>query len=292
MNISPINQNLLSPSSGGFHGPSLGRLLQEMGKITPEDTERILQLQRKEGLRFGDAAMKLRLVTEADIQRTLSIQFDYPHLPDGMGKGLSRELVAAYQPFSPEAEALRTLRSQLILQWFGNGHKMLAVIGTHSDDGCSALSANLAVVFSQMGENTLLIDANLRQPAQHDLFSLGEQHGLANMLIGRVGLEAVNRIDSLANLCVLGAGAVPPNPQELLSRRSFGELMHKLQALHDVIIVDVAPWLGTADAQLVAMRCGGALLVSRLDVTPLRDLIAMRDQLLASDVRIVAGVAQ
>jgi len=291
MNVSPINQNLLSSSSGSVRSPTLGRLLQEAGKITAEDTERILQLQRREGLRFGDAALKLRLVTEADIRRTLSIQFDYRYLPDGAG-ALGRELVAAYQPFSAYAEALRALRSQLVMRWFGNGNKALAVVAAQPGDGCSALAANLAVVFSQLGENTLLVDANLRQPAQHELFRLRERRGLSDILIGRAGLDAVSRIDALANLAVLGAGAVPPNPQELLNRRNFGELMHELQAAHDVVIVDTAPAIGTSDAQPVAMRCGGALLVSRLDVTPLRDLANVRDQLLVSDVQIVAGVVQ
>lgn len=290
MNISPINQNLLSPSPG-LRSPSLGHLLQELGKITPEDTERILQLQRREGMRFGDAAVKLRLVTEADIRRGLSIQFDYRYLPDETSD-LGRELVAAYQPFSADAEALRALRSQLAMRWFGHGNKALAVIAAHRGDGCSALAANLAVVFSQLGENTLLVDANFRQPAQHKLFRLGERRGLTDVLIGRAGLEAVTRVDALDNLSVLGAGALPPNPQELLNRRGFGEVMHKLRAIYDIVIVDTAPAIGTADAQLVAMRCGGALLVSRLDVTPLRDVANVRDQLLVSDVQIVAGVVQ
>lgn len=291
MNISPINQNLLSPSSGGVRSPSLGRLLRDLGKITAEDTERILQLQRREGIRFGDAALKLRLVTEADIRRSLSIQFDYRYLPDEAGE-LDRKLVAAYQPFSADAEALRALRSQLVMRWFGNGNKALAVIAAHPGDGCSALAANLAVVFSQLGENTLLVDANFREPAQHKLFSLNERRGLTDILIGRAGLEAVSRVDALDNLSVLGAGTLPPNPQELLNRRSFGEIMHKLRAIYDIVIVDTAPAIGTADAQLVAMRCGGALLVSRLDVTPLRDLANVRDQLLIGDVQIVAGVVQ
>ena len=291
MNISPINRSPLPSPSGGVRSPMLGSVLQDMGKIHPEDTERILQLQQREGLRFGEAALKLRLVTEADITHALAIQFDYPYLPKDAGK-LGRELIAAYQPFSAEAEALRALRSQLVLRWFGKGNKMLAIVAPHPGDGCSALAANLAVVFSQLGEKTLLVDANLRKPVQHRLFGLHGHRGLTDILIDRAGLEAVNRIDGLDNLSLLGAGAVPPNPQELLNRKGFGELMDKLRTLYDIVIVDTAPAIGTADAQVAAMRCGGALLVSRIDVTPLRDLANVRDQLLVSDVQIVAGVVQ
>lgn len=291
MNISPINRNPLSSPSGGAPIPKLGSILQDMGKISPKETERILQLQRREGLRFGEAALKLRLVTEADISRALAIQFDYSYLPQDAGQ-LGRELVAAYQPFSAEAEALRALRSQLALRWFGNGNKVLAVIAPHRGDGSSALAANLAVVFSQLGEKTLLVDANLRHPVQHELFRLRERPGLTDILIDRAGLEAISRIEALDNLSLLGAGTVPPNPQELLNRKGFGGLMDRLRSLYDIVIVDTAPAIGTADAQVVAMRCGGALLVSRIDATPLRDLANVRDQLLVSDVQIVAGVVQ
>ncbi len=291
MNISPINRNPLPSPAGDVRSPMLGSVLQGMGKISPEDTERILQLQRSEGLRFGEAALKLRLVGAADISRALAIQFDYPYFAEGAGE-LGSRLVAACQPFSAEAEALRALRSQLALRWFGKGNKALAVIAPHPGDGCSTLAANLAVVFSQLGENTLLVDANLRQPAQHELFRLQEPRGLTDILIDRAGLEAISRIGDLPNLSVLGAGTMPPNPQELLNRKGFAELMDKLRALYNIVIVDTAPATRTADAQAVAIRCCGALLVSRLDVTPLRDLANVRDQLLVSDVQIVAGVVQ
>lgn len=291
MNISLVNPNPLSPPSGDALGRMLGSVLQDMGKIGPEDAERIVQMQRKKGLRFGEAAIRLRLATGADIARALAIQFDYSYLSGDAGR-LGRELVAAYQPFSAEAEALRALRSQLALRWFGKGNRMLAVIAPHPGDGCSALAANLAVVFSQLGEKTLLVDANLRQPAQHDLFGLRGRRGLTDILIGRAGLEAIGRIDALDSLSLLGAGAVPPNPQELLNRKGFGALMDELRTLYDIVIVDTAPAIGTADAQVVAMRCGGALLASRIDVTPLRDLVNVRDQLLVGDVQIVAGVVQ
>lgn len=291
MSISPINRNPFSPPSGGASNPMLGSVLQDMGKIGPEEIKRILDMQQKKGLRFGEAALKLKLVSEADISHALAIQFGYSYLTENIGL-LGRKLVAAWQPFSAEAEALRALRSQLSLRWFGKGNKTLAVVAPHPGDGCSTLAANLAVVFSQLGENTLLVDANLRNPTQHELFGMRGRRGLTDILIERAGLEAISRIDALDNLSLLGAGAMPPNPQELLNRKGFGELMDKLRTLYDVVIVDTAPATSTADAQAVAMRCGGALLVSQVDVTPLRDLANVRDQLLVSDVQIVAGVIQ
>lgn len=291
MNITPINQNQLPPPADDYPESTMGHLLLQMGKLTPEGAERILQLQRKEGLLFGEAALKLRLVTEADIRHVLAIQFDYPCLPEEQAE-LSQQLIAAYQPYSPQAEALRALRNQLMLRWFNGSNKALAVMATLPGEGCSSLAANLAIVFSQLGENTLLVDADLRNPTQHTLFQLRERRGLSDILIGRAGLDVVSQVASLSNLAVLGAGTIPPNPQELLNRKSFKEFMRQAQGIYDVVIVDTSPAIGSADAQMVAMRCGGALLASRLDQTPLRDLTNVRDQLIVSDVQIVAAIVQ
>lgn len=289
MNISPLNPNALPITTGNYRDSKIGRILQDLGKISAEENERILQLQKKEGLRFGDAARKLRLVTEADILQALAIQFDYPYLAPDKGE-LSKELVAAYEPFSPEVEALRALRSQLQLRWFNHGNKALSVISANAGEGCSNLAANLAIVFSQLGEHTLLIDANLRRPTQHALFNLRETRGLSDVLIGRASIEVIREIDAISNLSVLGAGTIPPNPQELLNRKSFTELINIAQDIYDVVIVDTAPAIAAADAQMVAARCRGALLVSRLNETPMSDIANVGDQLIVSDVQLVAAI--
>ena len=268
---------------------SIGKHLLDLGKITPEDAERILRLQKEEGLRFGDAAKKLGLVTEGDISRALALQFDYPYLQPNEG-AFSKELVAAYQPFSKQVEALRALRSQLILRWFNEGYKALSIVSANAGEGCSNLAANLAVVFSQLGEQTLLVDANLRDPVQHKIFNLTEQRGLSDILVGRASVDVITKIESFLDLSVLGAGTVPPNPQELLSRASFSQLMNQLMENFDVVIVDTAPGVDTSDAQTVAGRCGGALLVSKLNKTRISDLANIRDQLRVTGVQIVGAV--
>lgn len=284
-----ISNAPFSANNVGKGDVSIGKLLLDIGKIKPEDAERILRLQKAEGLRFGDAALKLGLLSESDIQQVLSMQFDYPYLQSNQGS-FSKELVAAYQPFSSQVEALRALRSQLILRWFNEGYKSLAVISAKAGEGCSNLAANLAVVFSQLGERTLLIDANLRDPSQHKIFKLTERRGLSDILVGRAGLEVVTKIESFVDLTVLGAGTVPPNPQELLSRSNFTDFMNQAATNYDVVIVDTAPATETSDAHTVAVRCGGVLLASRLNQTRLSDLKSIRDQLASSGVQIVSAV--
>ena len=133
---------------------SIGAILIDARILTVDSAERILKLQKEHNLRFGDAAMQLGLISESDLQLALSQQFDYPYLPASGEKALSDELVAAYQPFSHLVEQLRSIRSQLLLRRFGReaGKNLLAIVGTARGEGRSFVAANLAVVFSQLGE--------------------------------------------------------------------------------------------------------------------------------------------
>ncbi len=289
MNISHINP--IPMTSDSRRPLMMGQILREMGKLTDAQLESILAMQRSAGMCFGTAAKSLGMVSDADIQKALAIQFDYSYLPSSE-ETFSRRLVAAYEPFSPQVEALRALRSQLVLQWFHQGGKMLAVVAANQGEGCSELAANLAVVFSQMGERTLLIDANLRFPDQHIIFNLKQPRGLSDILIGRNDLSVASKLDSLSGLSVLGAGTIPPNPQELLNRRGFAELLVKAKEQFDVVIVDTPPAVVTSDAQTIAARCGGALMVSSLNQTRMADLANVRDQLLVCGVQIVAAIVK
>lgn len=251
----------------------LGQLLLDSQKITPADAEKILRLQKAENLRFGDAAIQLGLVTENDIRRALAHQFEYPYLAPGEG-GFSSEIIAAYDPFSAEVEQIRSLRSQLILRWFTLGHKTLALVTDLSDNSASHLTANLAVVFSQMGENTLLIDANLRESRQHKLFNLGNRAGLSDILAGRADMSATVRLNQLRGLSLLTAGTTPPNPVELLSQTGFANLLEQYSQQYDVILVDSPPGM-FSEASLVCSRVGGTLLTASKDVSRISDLQKM-----------------
>lgn len=269
---------------------SIGHMLLDMGKITPVEAERILLLQKESGLRFGDAALKLGLITEEDIRLVLAQQFDYPYLLPGQGN-YSPELVVAYQPFGSQVEVFRAVRSQLMLRWFTSGHKALAIVGYNQGDGVSLFAANLAVVFSQLGERTLLIDANLRSPKQHEIFSIRNKQGLSDVLADRANIsEVIVRIDSFVDLSVLPAGTTPPNPLELLNRSAFDKLNDQLSSQFDVILYDTVTVASGADALAVAGRTDGALIVARKNDTRLNDINTMNEQLRSCGAEIVGSV--
>jgi receptor protein-tyrosine kinase len=254
MNQSPVVSLLAA-------APTIGAILVDSGKLSAVDAERILRQQKESNLRFGAAALQLGLVTEQDIAQALARQYNYHYLIKGEGC-IAEEIVAAYEPFGPRGEALRTLRGQLLLRWFAGegGGKALAICSAGHGEGRSHLAANLAIVFAQLGERTLLIDADLRHPRQHELFRIDDQQGLSTLLAGRGGLDPVQVIPGFANLAVLPAGPVPPNPQELLGQSAFVELLANVSRRFDVILIDTPPAAAYGDAQTIA-GCAGAVLV-------------------------------
>lgn len=271
---------------------SIGAILIDSGRLSPEDAEAVLRLQKERGLRFGDAAIALGFVTEDDIQHALSCQYDYPYLLPG-DQRIDESVIAAFQPFNRMVEQLRVLRSQLMLRWYDPlaECKALAIVSPGSREGRSFIAANLAVVFSQLGENTLLIDADLRNPSQHDLFRLPGQLGLSSLLSDRCRPEqAIQRADGLRALSVLPAGPKPPNPQELLARPAFVSLLAQARTQFDVIVIDTPAAAENADAQTIAARCGAALVVARKDLTSAGPASRMAASMQQGGTRIVGSV--
>jgi protein-tyrosine kinase len=267
---------------------SIGALLLDAGKINAKDAERILALQKQQGLRFGDAAKALGLVNDDDIQAALSRQFDFPML-SASENHFSPELLAAYQPFSVQVEALRAVRGQLMLRWFVNGHKTLAVLSPGRQEGRSNIVANLAIVFSQLGERTLLIDADLRQPRQQALFKLQSGYGLSDVLAGRADLSVVTQIPAFRDLSVLPAGTIPPNPTELISR-GLKNCLQQLQSKFNVILVDTSSAEQGMDGQMIAANCGGALIVARQNKTRVHNLQLLKEALQNSGSQCLGSV--
>ncbi|HSY29563.1 MAG TPA: chain length determinant protein tyrosine kinase EpsG [Burkholderiaceae bacterium] len=242
----------------------IGGILVDSGKLTIDDADRILRLQKGENMRFGEAGIKLGLLNSCDLQFALSRQFDYPYLRKGESS-IGDELIAAYQPFSPRVEPLRALRSQLMLRCFtgSDNRRSLAIVSPERGEGRSYIAANLAVVFSQLGERTLLIDADMRNPRQCKLFNLGNNMGLSSILSERIRGDAVQRVPDLLDLSVLVAGASPPNPQELIGRPAFTKMLEEFEADYDVVLIDTPPCSEYADAQNIAARTGATVMVAR-----------------------------
>ena len=271
---------------------SIGAILIDAGRLTLQDAERIMNFQRQSSLRFGESGIELGLINEGDVLYALSLQFDYPYLQPGPNRPISSEVVAAYKPFGREGEGLRALRSQLQLRWLDEGGRRsgLAVVGTARGEGRSYLAANLAVTFAQLGERTLLIDANLRAPRQHKLFKIENQTGLSNLLAGRMQEQVVTFVYGIPGLAVLPCGPTPPNPSELLSRPTLTRILQQSMSTFDVVLVDTPSIASGTDAMILARAAGAALVVARTNITRMHEFSEAVDALGASGINVVGSV--
>lgn len=270
-------------------GRVIGAILVEQGRLKPSDIDEIQHFAVANGLRFGDAAIKLKLLTQRDIDLAIAQQFNYPTVPRGGDQGVDDDVVAAYLPQSEMIEPLRALRSQLNLRWVGE-HKILAITSPSRGDGRSWLAANLATVFAQLGKRTLLVDSDMRHPRQHQLFNLKNAVGLSALLTGRAGREIVRRIHPQLRLFVLPAGAMPPNPQELLGRQVFNMVLQLFVDQYDLIIVDTPPITEFADAQIVAALADATIMLARRNYTRQAQLSLSMRALTESGVNVIGSV--
>ena len=267
----------------------IGHILLDAGKINSRDGDEILVLQKQSGLRFGEAAVKLKIISQADLDEALASQFSYPYLHKE-SEGFSSELVAAYKPFGPQVEAFRALRSQLIFRRLNAENRAIAITSPGKGEGRSYMAANLAVVFSQLGQRTLLIDADLRAPRQHTIFNLDDNTGLVPILAGMDNKVRVQHVAAFKNLWVLPAGTVPPNPQELLSRDMLSKLLDKVTKTYEVVLIDTPAGKLNSDAEIIAARAGRAVIVARKGDTPLCDAKRLSDNFVSVGVDVVGSV--
>ncbi len=269
----------------------IGALLVEEGKLTPREVDRVLELQRKETIRFGEAAVRMGFICEDDVRFALAKQYDMPHFTPS-SQGPSRELVAAFAPFHPRTEEMRALRTQLLVRWYNpeQGRKSLVVASPDAGEGRSYVAANLAIVFSQLGARTLLVDADMRKPRQHLIFGLPEAHGLSSLLSGRSEHKGTYPVPGMNRLSVLPSGPLPPNPQELLSRPAFATLLRELQLVYDTVIIDTPPAGRFADTQNVAFRAGDAIVVARKNHTAVSSTQKAIRDLASTGARVVGTV--
>lgn len=270
----------------------IGRMLEVRGKITREEFKSIISVQNEENLRFGEAALKLGLVEPEDIEAVLAEQFAYTVPPD-RNTNLDSRLIAAFQPDSLQAEALRSLRSELLLRYFNRGeHLSLALVGAENDEGLALTVANLAISFAQLGKRTLLIDGNLRSPQLHKLFGLNERNpGLTDLIAARTLVEPI-AIPDLGALWVLAAGTQAPNPQELLAGKHYAERLHDLSTHFEVVIINTPPLNHIADARLIAAQSGAALIVAQQNVSRVQDLESICSTLRSLGVRLLGTALQ
>lgn len=183
-------------------------------------------------------------------------------------KGFISEVAFFQDTQSTFAEAVRTVRTSVLMSALDEPHKVVVITSSVPEEGKTTVSFNLAGALGQV-KKVLLIDADLRRPKIGKLLGKqSKQPGLADLVAGQAQISQCVFFDERPGIHILTAGTVPPNPLELLSSKRFAEVMHKLKEAFDVIIIDSAPLQLVSDAQVLSQFATSVIYVVRADSTP------------------------
>jgi capsular exopolysaccharide synthesis family protein len=201
------------------------------------------------------------------------------------------DLITLTDPRSPAAEAMRTLRTNLMFSSVENPLHTLLVTSPAKAEDKSTLLANLAVTFAQSGNKTILVDADMRLPRQHDIWGISNAQGLATMMLEDIQLSSppLVPVPDVANLHILPSGGTPPIPADLISSSRMSEIIGVLKARSDYILFDAPPVLAATDAAVLGNKVDGVLLVIRANATRRDDAIKARQALEQVNVRVVGA---
>jgi len=180
-------------------------------------------------------------------------------------KGKTSLLLAIKNPADPAIETLRGLRTSLHFTMMDAKNKVLMISGVSLGAGKTFISSNLAAVIGQTKKKVLLIDADMRKGYLHQLFGLGEDDGLAEILKGKTTFEqAVVSLPDIG-LDYLSRGHVPTNPAELLMGPAFKALLDTASSHYDLIIIDTPPVLAVTDATIVGQHAETIVMIARFE---------------------------
>ena len=215
-------------------------------------------------LGIGIAVLRETLDTRIRNERDVELVTDTPIIGGIVfdPKASERPLIVHADPQSPRAESFRTLRTNLYFVDAGRTSRAFVVTSSVESEGKSTTTANLAIALSDAGARVLLVEADLRRPKVAEYLGLEGAVGLSDLLIGRADLQDVVQRWGRNSLYVLPAGAIPPNPSELLGSKAMISLIAELDRSFDVVLFDAPPLLPVTDAAILARNVGGAIVIA------------------------------
>src|SRR5216684_2991100 len=203
------------------------------------------------------------------------------------------ELVAQHLPKSQMSEAFRALRTSILLSQADHPPQVILVTSALPREGKTTAAANLAVTLAQLGDRTVLVDADLRKPGVGRLLNLagGKYAGLSSYLAGVSSLELVTiPHPTIPNLVAIPTGPLPPNPADLLSSHKLADAIAELRTKFKFIVIDSPPVMAATDAVILSVQADGVLLVVRSGETPKEAFTRTRELLSSVKCRILGVV--
>jgi len=219
------------------------------------------------------------LKTSDEVEFFIKLPF-LGYIPSIKGAGAKNKninLISFSEPRSRVAESFRNLKVSLLFS-FPQDKPLRTVVITSSVpvEGKSFVASNLAIIFAQAKEPTLLIDADMRKGNLHQIFGLKPKNGLSTLLTGMCSIEEAINVTSVPNLAMLSAGPYTPNPTELLSSERLSVILRELEKKYKRIIIDSTPILNVSEALILGDKCDGVVFVIRAGYTPIKYILEAR----------------
>lgn len=168
------------------------------------------------------------------------------------------------KPKSAEAEAYRSLRTNIKYSPSDREIKSIVVTSARPQEGKSLISGNLALAFAENGESVILVDCDLRKPSIYKMFELSDSYDISDVLLKNEKLEGVIQKYN-EKLDILPSVKIPLNPSEILGSLNMRNLLEFLKIKYDIVIIDTPPLEVVIDAQVLSTRVDGTILVVRAD---------------------------
>jgi len=200
----------------------------------------------------------------------LAILGSIPRVRDALFGRTERErfrLISHVEPQSLIAEAFRSLRTNIAFARAHHDLRTIVLTSPGPGDGKSTVACNVATIFAQQGQRTLLIDADLRRAVVDTTFDIPRSPGLSDLLVGTARLAETVRSVDMPNLFVLASGQFPPNPSELLGSSAMRDLLEEAKASFDMVVIDSPPVLAVTDASVISSVVDGTIVVVRVGKT-------------------------
>jgi capsular exopolysaccharide synthesis family protein len=225
------------------------------------------------------------LKSPEDISRIFQIPI-IGHIVEDAGETDENLIYMLEKPRHPISEAFRTLRINMEFAGVDQPLKTIFIASANIGDGKTSVAANLAVSLAQGDKKVVLLDADLRRPSIHQLFSVPNEIGLIDLFLGRAAIGDVIKVKKDHRVAIITAGEPPPNPAELLGSKKMDQILTKLQEIADVVIIDGPPFV-VADASVLASKVDGVLAVVRPGHTRQSAAQTMMEQITISGARLI-----
>ncbi|USU03393.1 polysaccharide biosynthesis tyrosine autokinase (plasmid) [Sphingomonadaceae bacterium OTU29LAMAA1] len=193
-------------------------------------------------------------------------------------------------PKSTISEAFGSIRTSLMMASNHGLPRTLMVTSTQAQEGKSSASQALAVSLGRLGRKVVVVDVDFRRPNVHRMFGVSNKQGLSGVVAGQLSLDQAVQESSFDNVSFVPAGALPPNPAEMISSERMKELTRELSSRFDLVLFDSAPVLGLADAVILASEIEATLFIIEAGRNSVRGVQAALARLDQGGARIVGAV--